>query len=475
MDFNRSTFRLFLSKSGNAILYFAGITFFARQLSPDQLGAFFLFMTLRGLLSIPADLGISGAVEKRLSEGLDPESTLGSALAFKFITIAIVSLGIIVARTQVNAYIGAELALLLIAAIVTRDLSQFYIRVVRGELRAGETASIEFVRRSVWIATGVTLAAAGFGARGLAIGVTFGSGVGALFAYLKCDTAIGRPSLERTKSLIAFSKYQTVTSIGSQVYQWVDIAIIGYFLTQQAVSAYELSWQVTLLVLLVSNSIGKVVFPQFSQWNAQAATDRIEATLSKTIGVALFISIPALVGASVYASEVLGYVFGPEYTFAAGVLVVLMVEKLFQSVNDIIEGSVRAIDRPDLAAKATVLAIGVNLLLSPLLAVSIGLIGVAIATAISWFVSTALHTRFLSRFVSVDVPYRLVGWYTLSSLLMGASLFVLETIVPVTSLPLLVLEIGFGVAVYLAITTTIPDVRKRIIMPGIEVLRAQVR
>jgi O-antigen/teichoic acid export membrane protein len=275
--------------------------------------------------------------------------------------------------------------------------------------------------------------------------------------------------------LIAFSKYQTVTSVGSQVYQWMDIAIIGYFLTQQAVSAYELSWQVTLLVLLVSNSIGKVVFPQFSQWNAQAATDRIEATLSKTIGIALFISIPALVGASVYASEVLGYVFGPEYASAAGVLVVLMIEKLFQSVNDIIEGSVRAIDRPDLAAKATVLAIGVNLLLSPLLAVSIGLIGVAIATAISWFVSTALHARYLSQFVSIGVPYRLVGWYTVASLLMGASLFALEATVPVASLPLLVLEIGFGIAVYLGITTAIPDVRNRIITPGIEVLRAQVR
>ena len=475
MNISQSSFRLFLSKSGNSVLYFAGLTYFARQLTPEQLGAFFLLMTLRGIFSIPADLGIGGALEKRMSEGLDPERTLGSALAFKIGTITLVSIGVLLAREPINEYMGADLAVLLVATIISREFGMFYIRVVRGELRAGETAVIEFVRRLVWIGTGVALAAAGFGARGLAVGVTIGSAAGFVLGYVKSDTAIGRPSLDLTRSLVAFSKYETINSVGGRVYQWMDVAIIGFLLTQQAVSAYELAWQVTLLVLLVSKSIEKAVFPQFSQWNANSETDRIEGALSKSIGVALFVSIPALVGASVYASEILGYIFGPEYTFAAGVLVVLMVEKLFQSFNDIVGGSIKGLDRPDLAAKATVIALGVNVILSPLFAIRFGLIGVAVGTAIAWFVGTVFRARYLSRFVSIGIPYRLLGWYTVSSLLMGGSLVVLQALFPVTSILLLVAEVGFGAVVYLGLSTVVPEVRNEIVMPGVEMLRSQAR
>ena len=475
MSIGQSSFRLFLSKSGNSLVYFAGLAFFARQLTPEELGAFFLFMTLRGILSIPADLGINSALEKRMSEGLDPERTLGSALVFKIGAMTVMLLGVLVARGPINKYMGADLAVLLIAAIVAHELGEFYIRAVRGELRAGETASIEFVRRSVWVGMGAALAAAGFGAQGLAIGVTVGSVVAFVFGYLLCDTAIGRPSIDLTRSLIAFSKYATVNSVGGRVYQWMDVAIIGFLLTQQAVSAYELTWQVTLLVLLVSKSIAKAIFPQFSQWNAESATDRIESALSKSIGVALFVSIPALIGASVYASEILEYIYGPQYTFAAGVLVVLMVEKLFQSFDDLVGESIGALDRPDLAAKATVIALIVNIILSPLLAISFGLIGVAVGTTVSWLIGTTFRARYLSRFVSMSIPYRLLGWYTVSSLLMGGFLLVLKTAIPITNVFILLLQVGFGVAVYIGLAAAVPDVRNRIIIPGLEVLGLSIR
>jgi len=88
---DRWTFRLFLSKGGNAILYFLGLAYFSRHLTPDEMGAFVLFLAVLGISSIPADFGIKGALEKRLSEGTDPEKTLGSALAFKAVTLAVVA------------------------------------------------------------------------------------------------------------------------------------------------------------------------------------------------------------------------------------------------------------------------------------------------------------------------------------------------------------------------------------------------
>jgi O-antigen/teichoic acid export membrane protein len=152
-----------------------------------------------------------------------------------------------------------------------------------------------------------------------------------------------------------------------------------------------------------------------------------------------------------------------------------MVEKLFQSFNDIVGGSIKGLDRPDLAAKATVIALGVNVILSPLFAIRFGLIGVAVGTAIAWFVGTVFRARYLSRFVSIGIPYRLLGWYTVSSLLMGGSLVVLQALFPVTSILLLVAEVGFGAVVYLGLSTVVPEVRNEIVMPGVEMLRSQAR
>ncbi|WP_134670878.1 flippase [Halorussus marinus] len=474
MDLGHSTFRLFLSKGGNAILYFLGLAYFSRHLTPDEMGAFVLFLAVLGISSIPADFGIKGALEKRLSEGTDPEKTLGSALAFKAVTLAAVATIVLAVRGHINHYIGAPLAELLVAALFFREFSFAYLSALRGRLRVAETAVIKLTVRFVWMVGGAVLVTAGFGPEGPIIGLIAGLAVGLVWAYRRLDVGIGRPSLDHVRSLVAFSKYNTVTSVGGRFYQWVDIAIIGFLLTQLDVSAYEFAWQITLLVLMLSKSISLSIFPQISQWDAESATDHIETTVSKAIGVVLFVSVPAIVGVQIYGAELLRVAFGPEYAFATTVLVVLMVEKLIQSFNDIVEASVRAIDRPELAAKATVISVGLNLVLNPVLILWVGLVGAAIATAVTGLLNTALHYRYLTRFISVDVPFRLVGWYGLASCVMGGLLLGIRHLVPVTGVITLVAEVGLGVVIYLAVSLAIPDVRRRILRPGLRVLGAQL-
>lgn len=470
MDLDRSAFRLFVARSSRAVLLFGGTIFFARHLTPEELGAFFLFQALQGFLMIPADFGVRGALEKRLSEGSDPESMLGSALAFKIAMLLIVSTVIVGARGHINDYLGADLALQLAAVVVLWDLGRFFVQAIRGELRVGATAPIEFGRRLIWVGVGVVLVRYGFGVEGIVIGLICSGLITLVWAFWQCETSIGSVSVENVRSILAFSKYQFVASIGGRIYQWMDVAIIGVLLTQRYVGAYEVAWQVTLLVLLLSKSISLSIFPQISQWEAEAATARIEAAISTAVGFALYVSIPALVGGAIYAPEILTFIFGPDYAIAATVLVVLLVEKLFQSFHTIVDSSVRALNRPDLAARATVLTVGINLILSPLLIVSMGFVGAAVATTVSWVVNTALQTRYLSRFVTLDLPYRLVGWYAVASIAMGGVLIGVKAVVPVTGLPILAAQIGVGVAIYVGSSVAIPQIRDQIIVPGFRVV-----
>lgn len=470
MDLSRSTLKLFLSKTGNALLFFVGITLFARWLPPDQLGIYFLYLALLGVLSIFSDLGIQGALEKRLSEGMDPGETLGSAAAFKLVTLALVSLAVLATGRYTDAYLGANLSWYVVLGLVTREAAEFYVAAVRGELRVGETAPIQLSRRVVWVTLGGALVTFGYGVFGLVIAQICGRLVEFGWASWRCDTGIGRPSADRVRSLVSFSKYETITAVGGRIYQWMDVLVIGFFLLPEYVSAYEVAWQVTLLVLLASKSLELVLFPQLSRWDAESSLARIGSTVTRALEFALFVSVPAVVGAVLYSRDILHFVFGPEYTIAAAVLVVLMVEKFFQSFNDVVGASVRAIDRPDLAAKATTAAVGLNLLLSPLLVVTVGFVGAAVATTVSWMVNAFLNGRYLSRYVDFEVPVRLLGWYAVSALVMGGVLIQVGPAVPVDGLLDLAVHVALGVVTYLGVSVLIPDVRDRIVAPGLRVL-----
>lgn len=469
MDLGRSSVKLFLMQGGRSILLFLAVVYFARQLGASELGSLFLFQALLGLLTIPADLGVRGALEKRLSEGRDRDRLLGSALTLKLGLLGVVSIPIFLARSYVNQYIGSDLVLILILTLITFELSDFFVQALRGELRVGETAIIKLAVRFLWVGIGVVLVALGYGVTGIAVGYAVSGAITATWGYWRCDTGIGRPSLEQARSLIAYAKFHAISSTGGRIYQWMDIAIIGFFLSQEHVSAYEVSWQVTLLVLLVSKSIGWSIFPQVSQWEADGELDKIEWTISKAISFALFFSLPALIGGTLFASEILRYLFGSEYVFGAVVLAILLVEKVFQSFDDIIESALRGLDRPDLAAITTVITVGINLVLNPLLVVTVGFAGAAIATMLVGVISVSLHTHYLSRLVSIEFPFRVASWYVVSSVVMGGILAIVKSTVPITDAPTLFAVIGIGAVIYGALTVSIPTVRNDVIVPAIRV------
>jgi len=470
MNLGRAALKLLLSRTASGLLFFGGITIFARLLPAEEMGVFFLFLALLGVLSIPADLGIRGALEKRLSEGRETDRLLGAALAVKVVSLTGIVALILVGRPYIDAYANAEVALLLAVGIVVQEFARFYVQAVRGELRVGKTAPPEVLRRLTWVGVGGVLVLTGMGVKGLILAQICGRFVEFLWAFLLCDVTAGDPSVAHFRSLFSFSVYQTLIAVGGRVYQWMDVLVVGFFLSNAHVSAYELAWQVTLLTLLASKSIELTLFPQLSNWEANAALGKISETVSTAFAYAVLISVPAIVGSVLYAGDVLRLVFGPEYTMASLVLVVLMVEKLFQSVNGIVNAAVRALDRPGFAAKTTAVAVGVNLVLSPLLLVTVGLVGVAIATALSWLVNASLQARYLSGLLTIEVPARIFGWYVVSALAMGAVLVAVRRVLPVTDLLTLLVHVGLGVAVYGVGLVFVPTIRNRIIRPGLRAL-----
>jgi len=448
MNIVRSGVKLFIANGANAAITFLGIAFFAKQLPPGELGVFFLFQALLGVLMIPADFGLRGAAEKRISEGDEPGKMLTTAFLLKTPPLLVIIGAVVVFDGVVNNYIGERVASLLVIAIVGHELYQFGVQIVSAELRVGETAVLRLTHKIVWVVTGYGLLQYGFGVTGLIYGLILGYTIPFLWALYKRSTPFRRPAMEHAYSLTAYSKYNFLSAVSGYFYNWMDILIIGLFLTSAHVGAYEVAWRVTAVVTIGSTAIAHTIFPQISRWDAEEAIIRIEQLIPQAVTPSLIIAVPAFFGTLLFSREILTLVFDAEYSIAWLVLIILMAEKILLAIHVITGRSLKATDHPELAARAAVIAIVINLILNLVLVWQYGIIGAAVATVISFGINTLLCIRYLSRYLTIRIPWNEVVRVLAASLGMMLVLFGVDAVIEVDTLIRLVVVIGFGIVVY---------------------------
>jgi len=260
--------------------------------------------------------------------------------------------------------------------------------------------------------------------------------------------------------LTNYSKYAVLFAVKGHFYSWVDVAVISLFLTQSHVSEYELAWRITIIVILLSRAVGQSIFPQISQWHAEGKKEQIEELISRGTAMSLFLVIPAFFGSLVLSTEILGVIFGEEYATAGIVLIILMGEKLFQGAHVILGRSLQAIDQPKLAAKATVIALVLNVLLNLVLIWKYGIIGAAVATTISFSMNTIIHAKYLSNFVSIRIPYNQIGGMVAASSGMLMCVLVMKMIISADSILSLTATIIIGTLIYILLTLAFPSLRE---------------
>lgn len=468
MNVAQSSAKLLFSRIVSAPVTFLGLAFFARKLGPHSMGIYFLFLTLTTVLSLVADFGIRGAVEKRISQGAAAANVLATGLLIKLVSVSVIVLAVTAIRDPINQYVGAEVALFVIFGVCIREFGALMLAVLRGELRVGETAALEAARSILMTVVGGLLVTLGFGIRGIIYGFFVGwVTIGAL-AFIKCTTTFARPSVPYARSLLTYSRYNWISSAGGFIYNWSDIAVIGFILGPFAVGAYEYAWRASMLVMFIPRSISKTMFPHVSRWNARNEKERIKSAITRAISAGLFISIPALFGTILFGEAILRFIFGGEFTVATVALIVLMGEKIIQSIYTIVGQSLEGVDEIDHAARATALSAVANVLLNFILVSTIGITGAAIGTAIAVGINTAFHLRYLSRMNLLKVPHRFIGWYLLGSACMFGIIVVFRHLYPVTSAVRLAEGVIVGLIAYLTFAVLVPEVRDHIVIPGLK-------
>jgi len=462
MNLQRSVLKLLIARSGGSIIGFIATIIFVRELGAAELGVFFLFQMSLSILAVPGSFGRGNSVIKRISEGDNPPSVIGTSLVFFVASSSLLALSIIVFHESINGYIGGNVAVLLAAGLVLRSLYSLPINILKGELRVGETAILNLVQKLFWLVTSFILLRFDLDFYALVYGLLISYTVSISLGTYKVSIPVGVPSWETARSLFSYWKFTIFSYVDSVVYNWADIAVIGLFLSQTEVGIYEVTWRVTGFVILLSIAIENVIFPQISSWEASNSKSEIQDLFPKALLGSVFIAIPALFGSILYSREIMGIFFGEEYIEGWTVLIVLMGGKVVESTDRVLKNFLEGIDLPEFRMRAVMVSIFLNIVLNIILVWAFGIIGAAFATTLAFTTSTLLTTYYLSRNIVLTIPGKEIVWCFISSFSMFVVLYTSRNIVSVSSIIDLIAWISVGASLYVVFSMIYHPIRKRI-------------
>jgi O-antigen/teichoic acid export membrane protein len=464
MDLFRSIAKLFGARFATSVISFTGLTFFAQSIGAEQLGIFFLFQAVINISMLPANFGLRGAMEKRVSGSTEGDSFFSTTILLKIFPLAIISALIIAFDQSLNEYIGAEVAGLVVLGLVIEEANQVVIHLLRGELRVSRSADLLLLKQLVWVGGGaVAVVYFESGAEGLVMSWILGSAVTFSFGMYIKSTTLGTVSWHKAQSLFNYAKFDVVSGTGATLFSWLDVIIIGFFLTQTAVGAYETAWRLSAVAVMFGNAVRSAIFPQISAWESTDAFGKISSTLTDIVSASLFFVIPSIVGIIVLAEELLVIVFGQEFVIATIALSILIGQKLFQALNQSIGRTLQAINFPDLAAYAMIVGVLTNILLNFVLIDQYGIEGAAVATFTSYGLMTLTRTYYLSNHMDIVIEWRDVGWFVVAASVMGVAVWQVKSTVGVDGIYSLLGIVSLGVIVYFLLTFLSPTVRSKVI------------
>jgi len=279
---------------------------------------------------------------------------------------------------------------------------------------------------------------------------------------------ISRPSKEYFKSYLNFALPTMLVLTISTVSTNIDRIMIGYFWNAENVGFYFSAQKITSFVLVLSTSVGVMLFPTISEHHAKNRFEDIRKTTNLALRYISMTACPAVAFIIVFRKSVIDIALNPSFYPAAPVLVVLLIYVLILSFKTPYMYIVTGMNRPGLAAKTGFIICATNIVLNTFFIPKNGTLsvfgingptGAAVATVISGFVGLVIYTFLSKRLVGIEISKKpLLHIFTACA--MGCILYYAGTFIPFVRWYHLTFFGIIGLGIYLGILFLLKEFTK---------------
>lgn len=261
---------------------------------------------------------------------------------------------------------------------------------------------------------------------GSAVGVYF------LIRYLPISEVsdIQLRGLEKERlELLSFAIPLTLTGVMHIVFSNVDTLLVGYFLTTSDVGVYDVAYLLSNFIVVILSSFLFLFMPIFSRLHSTGEQEQMNDIYSLITKWVVIISIPLLLIFIIFPSIVISVTFGQDYTGGSIALSILALGFFTNTATGPNGNALMAVGKTRFITLTTTAVAVLNFCLNIFLIPRIGVLGAAIATALSYSALNVANSLELFRKYGIH-PLNVSTIYLISasSVLLGASYSITEVI-----------------------------------------------
>lgn len=487
-----------------AVLGFAALKVFAVETGADAddlLGQLAFAMGLAGMLSILLTLGLDAAHVKRVSEGRDLREAIGT-----FVTAKLVLVALFLVITTAGAFVAAALGVLQDAPRFAVVLIGVYfaftgLRAIftstfdgRGEFaKSQSTVLAENVVRVALMVLFAFAYAGAFHGTGPFAGWLADGGAG-LAELLRghsaellaaCYTAaalasfavaavlfrrgypVGRPDGQVLREYWSFARHVFLAGMVGAIYASLDRVVITAFWDPAHTGQYFGAQRFSDLITMVPLAVYTVLFPALSGYYARGSRDQVRRAMESAVRHVSLVVVPLVAVAIALAPPLLSLVLTGVFEGAVPTLRVLALYALVYALMYPYAAVLQALGRPDLTARAAIVALllnGVlNLVFVPPSGALLGLptpglaeVGAALATLIAVLVQFLMLRHAVDKLEGA-VPLGHLARHLAAGAAMGVLLWALAPAPEHAAWYVMLALVALGGAVYLGVLAALRE------------------
>ncbi|ACL24859.1 oligosaccharide flippase family protein [Chloroflexus aggregans] len=184
-----------------------------------------------------------------------------------------------------------------------------------------------------------------------------------------------------------------------------DIFVVGYFVGVKGVGLYSLAVGIAQLLWLVSSAASQVLYPNVASSEDRVSVSQRTARMSR---LSLWLSIFLSGGLASGGDMLLPLIFGTAFRESVPALMWLLPGVTIFSITNVIGSYFAGIGKPHLNFLASLIGLVVTIALDVVLIPSLGIVGAAIASSMSYLATTLAVVALFAREASISPMHALL-------------------------------------------------------------------
>ncbi len=208
-------------------------------------------------------------------------------------------------------------------------------------------------------------------------------------------------------AMLAISVPMLLSNSMGMIVTWTDVLMLGRFVSEDQIGIYSIAMKLAFLTSISLNATNAISMPKFAELHASRNRQELATVMCRTTKLLFFSTMPIL-GVLILAGKPLLGSFGAEFEEGYVILVVLVMGQLVSTISGPVGNLLQmsGFERHFLGILSifAVVNIALNLALIPVL----GILGAALASAITLSVKNIVCVIFIYRklgFVSIYLPW----------------------------------------------------------------------